>query len=79
MNGIIYKGYEIRAIPHQLADFGEWTVNLVILKHRNAQVATRPFSASNRFKSRDEAVMHCFIFGRQVIDGKAENCTVTDL
>lgn len=79
MNGVIYKGYEIRAIPRQLADFGEWTVNLVILKHRNDQVATRSFSASNRFQSRDEAIKHCFIFGLQVIDGKAENCTVADL
>lgn len=79
MNGVIYKGYEIRAIPHQLADSGEWTVNLVILKHCNDQVVTRPFSASDRFKSRDEAIKHCFIFGQQVIAGKAENCTVADL
>ena len=79
MDGVTYKGYEIRAVPHQLADSGEWTVNIVILKHRSDQVASRQFSASNTFKSRDEAVKHCLVFGRQIVEGKAGNCTVTDL
>lgn len=79
MDGMTYNGYEIRAVPHQLADSGEWTVNIVILKHHSDQVASRQFSASNTFKSRDEAVKHCFAFGRQIIDGKSEKCSVKDL
>ena len=79
MDDITYNGYEIRAMPYQLADTKEWTVNISILKHRSDQVASRQFSASNTFKSRDEAVKHCFSFGRQIIDGKSENCTVADL
>ena len=50
MDGVTYKGYEIRAVPHQLADSGEWTVNIVILKHRSDQVASRQFSASNTWR-----------------------------
>ena len=76
---MMYKGYEIRAVPNQVADSEEWTVNIVILKHHGGQVATRQFNTSNRFKSRDEAVKQCIIFAHQVIDGKAQNCTVGDL
>lgn len=79
MDRMSYNGYEIRSVPHQLADSGEWTVNISILKHRSDQVASRQFSASNTFTSRDEAVEHGFSFGRQIIDGKSENCTVADL
>jgi hypothetical protein len=79
MDGMTYNGYEIKAIPYQLADSEEWTVNITILKHRSDNVASRQFSASNTFKSRDEAVKHCLAFGQQIIDGKSNNCTVADL
>lgn len=79
MNEMTYNGYVIRAVPHQLVDSGEWTVNIVIFKHRGDSVASRQFSAGNTFKTRQEAIQHCFVFGRQVIDGKSENCTVADL
>ena len=79
MDVMTYNGYEIKAVPHQLAESEEWTVNIIILKHHSDQVASRPFSASNTFKSRDEAVKHCFAFGRQIIDGKSKNCNVADL
>jgi hypothetical protein len=79
MDRVTYRGYEIKAEPHQLVDSGEWTIEIVILKHRGDQVASRQFSASSIFNSRDEAVKHCFVYGRQVIEGKSENCTVADL
>jgi|CXWL01.1.fsa_nt_gi hypothetical protein len=79
MDRTSYKGYEIKAVPDQLADSQEWTVNIVILKHRGGQVASRQFSASHAFKTRQEAIQHCFAFGQQIIDGKSENCTVADL
>lgn len=74
-----YKGYVIRAVPDQLKDSDEWTVKIVIDKHRDDGVSSRPFSAGNRFKSRQEAIEHCFAFGRQIIDGKSESCSVVDL
>lgn len=79
MDKMSYNGYEIMAVPYQLAESKEWTVEIRILKHRSDQVASRQFSASNTFTSRDEAMAHCFSFGRQIIDGKSENCTVVDL
>ena len=63
MNRMRYNGYEIRAVPHQLADSGEWTVNVVISKHRTDPVASRQFSAGEKFRTRQEAIQHSFAFG----------------
>ena len=79
MDGITYNGYEIRAMPYQLADTKEWTVNVVISRHRTDAVASRQFSAGEKFRTRQEAIQHCFAFGRQIIDGKSESCAVVDL
>jgi hypothetical protein len=79
MDPIMYRGYEIRPVPNQVVDSEEWTINVVILKHGIDQVHTRQFSASNSFKLKDEAVKHCILFAQQIIDVKAENCTVEDL
>lgn len=79
MDEIVYKGYVIVAVPSKIADSGEWTVNIRIEKHTGDQIASRPFSASNTFKTRPEAIQHCFAFGRQIIDGRAANCTIADL
>jgi hypothetical protein len=73
MDKMSYNGYEIMAVPYQLADSGEWAVNIIM--HHSDQVASRQFSASNTFKTRQEAIQHCFAFGQQIIDGKSENCT----
>jgi hypothetical protein len=39
----------------------------------------KPFSASNTFKTKEEAIAHCYNFGKEIIDGKYENCTLDDL
>lgn len=79
MTSIEYKGYEIRAVPYQLAESGEWTVDILIVKDTGTQVKHRKFSAGNRYKTRDEAAQHCLNFGQQIIDGKVQSCTVGDL
>jgi hypothetical protein len=63
-----YKGYKIHAAPHQLADTGEWTLNIGIFHDGGGQIRLRQFSAANFFKTRDEAVVHSFNFGKQIID-----------
>jgi hypothetical protein len=79
MNRIIYKGYQIEPIPYQLAESGEWTMNIHILRDRGNEIRVRPFFARNRFKTEEEAIEHCFYFGKQIIDGQIENCSVDDL
>ena len=34
MDTLSYKGYEIQPAPQQLADTGEWTMNISILRDR---------------------------------------------
>jgi hypothetical protein len=79
MDSVPYKGYLIQAAPHRLADSGEFTINISILHDTGGAVNIRNFSAGNTFKTEQEAIYHCIEFGRQIIDGKFENCTVSDL
>ena len=75
----IYEGYEIQVVPYQLADSGELTVKIRIFPDCGDERRSREFSLAKYFKGRDEAVAHCFNFGKQIIDGKIENCTVDGL
>jgi hypothetical protein len=79
MNSAPYKGYLIRAAPYRLADSGEFTININIWNDTGDAFNIRNFGAGNTFKTEQEAIHHCIEFGRQIIDGKIENCTVSDL
>ena len=79
MDMLSYKDYEIHAAPYQLAATGEWTINIHISHDHGNEIRSRQFSAGDCFKTHDEAVVHCFNFGKQIIDGKSENCTVDGL
>jgi hypothetical protein len=50
MTNIMYKGYEIRAVPYQLADSGEWTVDILVVRDNGTEVKHRKFGASNTYK-----------------------------
>ena len=79
MDSAPYKGYLIQAAPYRLADSGEFTINISILHDTGNAVNIRNFSASNTFKTEEEAIYHCIEFGRQIIDGKFDDCTASDL
>lgn len=79
MDIIQYKGYAIQAAPLQLADNGQWQINIQILRHSERETVSRNFSAGDSYARRDDAVKNCFQFGRQIIDGQSPNCSVTDL
>jgi hypothetical protein len=70
MNEVQYKGYVIILTPFQLQESDEWTLDLIISKHRSSSVPEAKFLPSNRFKTKAEAIEHCLIFGRKVIDGE---------
>jgi hypothetical protein len=79
MNKIPYKGYLIRPASFHLVDTDRWNIELYISKDRGSEITERKFSASDTFKTQEEAIQHCVNFGKQIIDGKSENCTVGDL
>ena len=74
-----YRGFEIQAIPYRLAETGQWRIKVHIVRHTADQIRSREFGASDSYPTREEAVQHCFEFGRRIIDGQAIGCSVTDL
>ena len=79
MNSIRYKGYEIRAAPYKLTDSGEWSINLYICRDTGNERRERNFHAGNTYEKKADAVAHCHDFGKQIIDGQVEECSVADL
>ncbi len=79
MNEICYKGYKIMPAPLHLTESDEWSIDLYIGKDKGDHWVERKFSASNIFKSKEEAIEHCLNFGKRIIDGNSKNCTVADL
>ena len=76
---VYYKGYEIEPSSYQLRNGEGWTLAINILKHSPGGVVSRGFSAKNIYKTEKEALKNCFIFGKQIIDGKHSGLTVSDL
>jgi hypothetical protein len=79
MDVVAYKEFEIKASPYQLAESGDWTLNIYITHHRGGETLEKNFSAATTFKTRDEAIQHCLNFGKQIIDGRVPDCTLADL
>lgn len=79
MQQVPYKGYLIKPVSLQIRDSGRWSMEVYILKHRGDSVAQRQFAASDTFVTEEDAIQHCVNFGKQVIDGKHEMLTVSDL
>ena len=79
MDGVPYKEYLIEAKPYQLAESGEWTINIDIWRERGNKIKKTTFSAGNTFRTKEEAIEHCIHFGSQVIDGEIDNCSVSNL
>jgi len=76
---IEYKGYEITPISNQFEDSGEWTVGVSITKHRGSDSSLKPFSASNTFLTKEEAVAHSIEFGKKIINGEQPGVSIHDL
>ena len=79
MTDISYKGYLIRPAPKQLVDSGEWNMDIHISIDKGNRLIIRNFNTANTFATKEEAIQHCINYGKQIIDGEVEGCTVTDL
>lgn len=79
MNTVVYKGYLIQPAPSKNRDKEEWTVSLYIRKDTENETIERKFTADDIYKTEYEAINHCINFGKKIIDGKSENCSISDL
>ncbi|MDY0331779.1 MAG: HlyU family transcriptional regulator [Thiomonas sp.] len=81
MTIINHEGYEISPATQQLADTGEWTLRVSIVKHRDSQGVTNQqfFDGSNSFATKEEAEQHCIEFGKRIINGEQPGLNVNEL
>jgi hypothetical protein len=70
MKELSYKDRIIEARPEKLIENGRWTTNIVIYTHQGGSVEDKLYVAANTFQTEEEAIEHCFNFGKQIIDGE---------
>lgn len=75
INPVAYRDYWIEPTPKQL-DTGKWALEIQIARDI-APRRVQGFAAAGTFNTWDQAIAGCFQFGRDVIDGKIPNCSVT--
>ena len=75
MSRIRYEGFVIDSKPYQLAEDDRWCIKIFIERHTGEGLHQHNFETGTTFATREEAVVHGFNFGRQIIDGKVAGCT----
>ena len=68
MESLEYKGYKIRATPHQLAKSKRWALEFQILSPNGNHVLAKMFNTVNTYESEKEAALCCLNLGKQIID-----------
>ncbi len=79
MRSIEYMGLEIIAKPHLLDAPRRWSLDIDISRQHADGVHEKHFDAANTFLTEDEAVQHCFEFGRRIIDGSVPEIPTSEL
>lgn len=72
---ISHQGYEVHAASLLLPS-GEWSLEVHIISQQGEEIRTKPFKGSDTFFSEVEAIRHCLDFGKRIIDGEVEDCSV---
>jgi hypothetical protein len=75
MESVQYEGFLVTPKTYQLANDGRWALAIDIMKGNEL----RPYSTSNTFETRDEAIRACIQFGQAVIDGRVPGLSTLDL
>jgi hypothetical protein len=75
---IPYKDHEVHAASLLLPS-GEWSLEVHITAQRGDEIQTKSFTGSDTFFSEVEAIRQCLDFGKRIIDGEVEDCSVKDL
>ncbi len=71
-----YKGYGIRVRSSRLRDTDKWNTEVVIEREVADKRILKKFVASKQWDDGKAAKAGCIQFGRRIIDGKVEGCTV---
>jgi hypothetical protein len=81
MAAIKYKTFTLSPCPHRLIDTRDWLVGVVITKQNGSGSATREkrFFSNKVFNEKSNANFHAIQFGKEIIDGKHANLSVSNL
>ena len=74
-----YKSFEIEPEPLRDPNTQQWSISVIIYKHKGHSVINRQFTGKNTFKTEKEAIDHSIDFGKQIIDGKYHDFSVSDM
>jgi hypothetical protein len=75
MSTVRYRGFDIMSRPYELAETGEWTVDVIIQRNDRS----RAFSVNERYATVEEADAQCVGLGRRIIDGRVKGWSVDSL
>ncbi len=73
-----YQDFEVHAASLLLPS-GEWSLEVHITVQRGDEIRIKPFTGSATFFSEVESIRHGLDFGKRIIDGEVEDCSVEDL
>ena len=78
-NTVLYEGYAIQSSPRYLAEREKWQLCIVISFKQHGAMTPREFTSEVLYTTEQEADIHGIAFGQQLIDGKIEGRSVTDM
>jgi len=78
-NTVLYEGYVIQSSPRYLAEWEKWQLCILISFKQHGAMKPREFSSEVLYTTEQEADIHGIAFGQELIDGKVEGRSVTDM
>lgn len=76
---VTYKGHEIHAVPHRVADTGAWAIRVRISHDVAGETRARDFTAAGTCSNHEEAIHKSLELGRQIVDRKLPGVSIEDL
>lgn len=78
-NRVLYEGYVIQSSLRYLSEWKQWQLCIFISFQQHGAMKPREFSSEVLYPTEQEADIHGIAFGQQLIDGKVEGRSVTDM
>ena len=72
MDTVSYKGYDISPAPRELADVGEWSLEVYISGEEGGKLRRMKFYAANTVPTEEQAIQHGFVFAQRIINRRGD-------
>ena len=78
-NTVLYEGYAIQSSPRYLPELDKWQLCIIISFKQHGAMKPREFTSEVLYPTEQDADVQGIAFGQQLIDGKVEGRSVTDM